>query len=340
MLTSLAGLTPGLVDAMPRRTRRLLRAYAAAALVSVASTFFGLGELFRATLGTAFGIFAGVLFAALELWVLRILVAGGGMSLALGRREAAQWRAGRGALVQLALVGLFSAQGVVVVALEKPLGASVADHRGALLAARRHGFTSGFRARQAALDAERAELDQAHRAAKPRSLFAHAATAEQFTDWAARRDRLAEDRRRADRDLYVYREHLWTREFEGRRITEAWRAHTWTAAFVTLVVALLTVLPALLRARARSAFASYYARRWEVDRHLVLAAHEHTVAAIERSLRECVRRVSPDAPAPRVGTSPFQEPAFGGALLAGHGLVLGPVADPQRRPADPRRPKH
>lgn len=312
---------------MTRRERRRLGAYGVAAVASVLLTFLGLGELFRATLGVASGLFAGLFLAALHLFVLRIVVAGGGMSLAVGRREAGQWRAGRGTLILIAAIGAFAAQGIVVLRLERPLSASVAEHREVLLEVRSQSVRARFDALEAELAEECALFEGT---SKPTHVHAAYTDEERRSALAAleRRKVELEDRRRsAEREVRLYREHLWTREFEGRRILEAWRVHTATAAWGTLALTLLAALPALLRLSFRSVFASYYAKRWEIDRRIVAADYARAMELVDAALAANVRRVRADAPAPKRAPSPFAEPAFGAGLRAGYGLLDGRLID-------------
>jgi len=327
MLASLVGLAPRIVARMTRRDRMRLGVYGVSAVASVWATFLGLGELFRATLGVASGLLAGLFLAALHLFVLRIVVAGGGMSLAVGRREAALWRAGKGTLVLLALIGAFAAQGVVVLFLERPLSASVAEHREVLLEVRSQGVRARFDALELALEDERELFLRTSKPSKVHALYTEEARRAILATFDRKKVALDDRRRAAERDVRLYREHLWTREFEGRRILEAWRVHTSTAAWGTLALTCVAALPALLRLFFRSAFASYYAKRWELDRRLVAADFARTMHLVDAALAANLRRVRDDAPAPRRAPSPYADPAFAAGLRAGYGLIDGRVID-------------
>ncbi len=327
MLARLVGFAPHVVTRMPRAATWRLHAFGAAGLFSVALTFFGLGELFRAALGPFFGVFAGTFLAVLHFFVLRILVAGGGMSLSVSRREAARWRAGRGAIFLFAAVGSFAAQGIVVMALEAPLAGSVSEHREALFEVRRQSVAQQFD--DLAYDLRDEEL-AFQKSAQPSEIYARYTEGEKVaraTEFVHRKAQLEDRRHAADRELNLYRDHLWSREFEGRRIAEAWRSHWTTASQVTFVGILIAALPALLRVLFRSAFSSYYARRWESDRRLVLRHHSATVERVRAELTDYLRAVSPDAPIPEFARGPYVDPAFMSELRAGHGLVDGRVVD-------------
>lgn len=335
MFASVVGFSSTILARMPRRVRRRLDAFGLAAVASITLTFVGLGELFRATLGTVAGMAFGVFLAILHFGVLRIVVAGGGMSLALPRTQAARWRAGRGPIGLFAVIGVFVAQGIVVMALEHPLGLSAGEHRLALFEVRSQRVWRELDDEESALaDAERQAVVQVPR-------FDGTKDPEQehvADDLLLRRSQLRERRVKAQRELEIYHDHLAQREFEGRRIAEAWGAHFATAAAVTALVAFFSALPAILRVLFRSAFSSYYGRRWEADRRLVLHWHGQTSAKMKDAFESRLWAIAPNGPIPECAPDPYLDPAFKSELRPGHGFLEGPLADTTRAiPWSPRR---
>ncbi len=332
MFARLAGFTPHHVARLPAAARRRLEGFGVASVAASFTVFLGLGELFRAMLGSVLvGLTVGLFLSILFLTVVRILVAGGGMSLGVGRGEAARWRAGRAPVLIFAIIGAISAQGIVVMALDGPLARSVAEYRKALLEVRRQGREAAFDAAESAFTEEAKQLAREEKPSEFRTKMATKRHQEELHALDRRRADLGEARRLGERDLGLYEAHLQEREFEGRRIAEAWRTASLVSLVVLCIVTGIIVSPAVLRVVFRSALASYYARRWEADRRIVLADYEHSVHAAHTAMGQYLRAINDAAVNPQHPPGPFKDPAFRTAQRAGHGLLDGVVVDTRHR---------